>query len=191
MLAGGYAVQAHGLLQRVSEDVDLFTNRADPAEFQRALEVAVHAWQTDGLSVVVDLHHGTFARLTVTDEEQRAMKVELGYDWRAKPPARLSVGLVLHRDDAVANKVCTVFSRGLPRDYIDVYASLTSGAYSTDQLISLAAEQDPGFDPAIFSDALRASARYDDYKYTVYGLDAEQVAAMRSMLSAWADELTG
>ena len=26
-LAGGYALQAHGLVQRVSEDVDLFTDR--------------------------------------------------------------------------------------------------------------------------------------------------------------------
>ncbi len=29
----------------------------------------------------------TFARLTVTGEHNRAMKVQLGYDWRAKPPS--------------------------------------------------------------------------------------------------------
>lgn len=37
-LAGGYALAAHGLVDRATEDVDLFTNHLDPEEFTRAVE---------------------------------------------------------------------------------------------------------------------------------------------------------
>ena len=37
-LAGGYALQAHGLVERMSEDVDLFTDRWDSTEFSRAVD---------------------------------------------------------------------------------------------------------------------------------------------------------
>jgi hypothetical protein len=33
------------------------------------------------------------------------------------------VGPVLHSDDAVANKVCALFGRALPRDFLNVDAS--------------------------------------------------------------------
>jgi hypothetical protein len=188
-LAGGYAIQAHGIIQRPSEDVDLFTDRGNPVQFRRALDAAVQAWGADGLKVVVDAVFETFARLFLTDEQNRQMKVELGYDWRAKPYSQLAVGPVLHRDDAVASKVCTAFSRGLPRDYIDINAVLTSGRYTKEELLRLAAEHDPGFDTVLFAQALRASRRYDDDMYTAYGLTTEQVNAMRSTLLEWAQEL--
>jgi hypothetical protein len=43
-LAGGYALQAHGLVQRVSEDVDLFTDRWDVQDFAHAVEAVRRAW---------------------------------------------------------------------------------------------------------------------------------------------------
>jgi hypothetical protein len=44
-LAGGYALQAHGLVQRVSEDVDLFTDRWDVQDFAHAVEVVRRAYE--------------------------------------------------------------------------------------------------------------------------------------------------
>ena len=44
-LAGGYALQAHGLVQRVSEDVDLFTDRWDVQDFAHAVEAVRRAWR--------------------------------------------------------------------------------------------------------------------------------------------------
>ena len=67
---------------------------------------------------------GTFTRLTVTDPADGAEeKVELSVDWRAHDPVQLDIGPVLHADDAVANKVCALFSRALPRDFLDVDAA--------------------------------------------------------------------
>jgi hypothetical protein len=94
----------------------------------------------------------TFARLSVSSGEERA-KVELGVDWRKNEPILLAIGPVLHADDAVANKVCALFGRAEVRDYVDVAAILASGRYTEENLVRLAEEHDPGFDPAWFAEA--------------------------------------
>ena len=71
-------------------------------------------------------------------------KVELGCDWRARPPEVLAIGPVLHPDDAVANKVTTLFGRAAPRDYLDVNAALASGRYSGGRCCSWRRSTTPG-----------------------------------------------
>ncbi|SHN35263.1 nucleotidyl transferase AbiEii/AbiGii toxin family protein [Actinacidiphila paucisporea] len=189
VLAGGYAVQAHGILNRVSDDVDLFTDQGDPQRFDAAVNVVRDAYTADGLTVEVMRSGDSFARLLVTDEDGRETKVEMGYDWRAEPPVMMDIGPVLHPDDAVANKVSALYSRAEARDYVDVHAALTSGRYSAQELLRLAEERDPGFDRPMFAQALRASRRWDDQDYMEYGLDAEAVIRLRSAMESWADEL--
>jgi len=102
-LAGGYAVQAHGFLDRPSEDVDLFTTSAAEEQFPEALTTVIAAYKGDGLDVSTTAEGPGFARLQVTDPTTRATaKVELGIDWRAHQPVTLAIGPVLHPDDAVA-----------------------------------------------------------------------------------------
>src|SRR5215470_5368006 len=140
-LAGGYAVQAHGFVDRVSKDVDLFTTMSSAADFPAA-QAAV------------------FARLVVADpgSGQRST-LELGVDWRAFPPVQLAIGPVLHPVDAAANKLCALFGRAAVRDYIDVHAVLKDGRYPGPELLQMAADHDPGFEPAMFTEALRAVTR--------------------------------
>lgn len=52
-LAGGYAVQAHGILERPSEDVDLFTAWDRRADFASAVEAVVGAYRAAGYTVAV------------------------------------------------------------------------------------------------------------------------------------------
>ena len=59
----------------------------------------------------------------------------MGRDWRQYPPVILAVGPVLHLDDAVGNEVVAMIGRGLPRDYLDVAASLRR--YDRGQLLEL------------------------------------------------------
>ena len=49
-LAGGYAVQAHGFLDRPSEDVDLFTTTASEEHFSDALAAVVRAYEAGRLA---------------------------------------------------------------------------------------------------------------------------------------------
>lgn len=89
-LAGGYAVQAHGLLERPSEDVDMFTTLTAEQTFPEAVRAAVTAYADAGLRVDVLLQNATFARLSVRDPStEQESKVELGIDWRQHPPTIL------------------------------------------------------------------------------------------------------
>jgi hypothetical protein len=190
-LAGGYAVQAHGLLERPSEDVDIFTTLAAEEQFPAAVRAAVAAYEAAGLTVEVLLENATFARLSVHDPvSDHTSKVELGIDWRQHPPTVLDIGPVLARDDAVANKVCALYSRGQARDYIDVHAATQSGAYTPEQLLELAADHDPGFDAAHFAQALRAVQRLPLAEFTAYGLSTEQAVALVEHVIAWAADVS-
>lgn len=187
-LAGGYAVQVHGIVERPSEDIDLFTDQPEPEKFRKAASEAAAAWRSDGLAVTPDAQSDTFARFYISDGRQQ-MKAELCYDWRSESPVVLDIGPVLSRDDSVANKVCALFSRGEARDYIDVHAAASRGAYTRSELEALGASHDGGFNLAVFAQALRASSRHGDTEYTVYGLSLDQVNELRSLLISWADDI--
>ena len=66
-LAGGYAVQAHGFVERMSKDVDLFTTMSAVADFPTAQAEVVTALRADGIDVVIEREGPTFARLVVSD----------------------------------------------------------------------------------------------------------------------------
>jgi hypothetical protein len=100
-LAGGYAVQAHGFVERMSQDVDLFTTMAAVADFPTAQAEVVMALRAEGIEVVIEREGPTFARLVVSDLVSGHTSVlELGADWRAHPPVTLAIGPVLHPADA-------------------------------------------------------------------------------------------
>jgi hypothetical protein len=99
-LAGGYAVQAHGFLDRPSADVDLFAEASAQFNFPEAVDAVIAAYHRDGLEARADARSSSFARLSVSSGEEQA-RVELGVDWRMNEPIRFAVGPVLHADDAV------------------------------------------------------------------------------------------
>lgn len=126
-----------------------------------------------------------FARLMITDDAGRSVKVELGVDWRAHPPVRLEIGPVLHQDDAVANKVAALYGRAEVRDFVDVDAVLRSGRYTMDDLSRLAADADPGFDKAMFAMALSALRRIPDQALAHHGLTADDITKLRERFRRW------
>jgi hypothetical protein len=116
-------------------------------------------------------------------------KVELGVDWRENEPVHLEIGPVLHADDAVANKICALFGRAEVRDFVDAAAILASGRYTEDELLTLAADHDPGFDRSWFAEALTAINRLPDSLFQPYGLRPADVAALRDRMSGWASRI--
>lgn len=148
-LAGGYAVQVHGILDRPSEDVDLFTAWQRRSDFAVAVDAVVDGYHAEGYAVEIVQRFETFARLAVTDpgEPERPYKVELAANWRALPPVMMDIGPVLHVDDVVAGKMSALFTRAEPRDFLDVDAALTTGRYTREKLLALAEQADAGFGP--------------------------------------------
>lgn len=188
-LAGGYAVAAHGMGNRPSGDVDLFTSWQHRDEFPELTAAVVAALEDTGYKASVVMSAATFARLTVTGPDGTEEKVELSADWRAHDPVQLDIGPVLHADDAVANKVCALFGRALPRDFLDVDAAITSGRYTREQLLELAADADLGFDRLLFADALGALPQITDAAFAEYRTDPAVIADMRHRFAQWRQEL--
>jgi Nucleotidyl transferase AbiEii toxin, Type IV TA system len=186
-LAGGGAMLAHDLVDRPTQDVDLFT--PDPAEvtpLTDALAVALHA---DGAQVRVDRRGPGFTRLAVTVADGRTVVVEVAHDARIREAVQLSFGRVLHPDEVAADKTLALFGRAAARDLVDVAA--LSDRYALDRLCELAAEKDAGFDRQVFADALSAAAAHSDAAFAELGLGPESVAALRASTARWRAELLG
>jgi hypothetical protein len=189
-LAGGYAISAHGIGNRPSGDVDLFTSWQHRNEFPDLTGAVISALETSGFKADTVMSAETFTRLTVTDlADGTEEKIELSVDWRAHDPVQLDIGPVLHADDAVANKVCALFGRALPRDFLDVDAAITTGRYTRDQLLELAANADHGFDRLVFADALGALTQITDAAFAEYNVEPGMVADMRHRFAQWRQEL--
>lgn len=188
-LAGGYAVQMHGFVQRPSEDVDLFTVADAQGAFDEAVTAAVEAYQAADLAVEIVRRGEAFARLLLAATDGRQVRVEMAVDWRAHAPVTLEIGAVLHPDDAVANKLAALYGRAADRDYVDVEAVLRSGRYGSDELLRLIRDADPGFDQGMFVQALLAVDRVPDEAFHRHGLTSQQVAVLRENIRAWAHEL--
>lgn len=178
-LAGGYAVRAYGIGERPSGDVDLFTDWQRRADFPTAVDAVVTALDQHGCTVRVVARDETFARLLVrTPDAAETDKVELSADWRAHPPVLLEVGPVLHVDDALANKMCALYGRALPRDFLYIDAAIVSGRFAKERLLELAANADNGFDLVMFAHALGALSQITDAAFAEYGVSQEQISSL-------------
>jgi hypothetical protein len=139
-LAGGGAMLAHDLVDRPTQDVDLFT--PDPAEVTRLADALAVALRAEGARVKVDRRGPGFTRLAVTVADRRSVVVEIAHDARIREAVQLSFGRVLHPDEVAADKTLALFGRAAARDLVDVAA--LSGRYTLEQLCELAAEKAPG-----------------------------------------------
>ena len=144
VLAGSGAIREHGLTDRPTQDVDLFTLNATEARFADAVSRAMTAMGEHGYDASLTRSSSLFARLLVTRDDER-LEVDLGVDWRGHDPVMFDIGPVLAIDDAVANKVGAVYSRAAVRDFLDVDSIRRSERFSDPELLRLAAEHDPGF----------------------------------------------
>lgn len=188
-LAGGGAMLAHGLVERPTHDVDLFTTARDVHVLADAVQVALRSRgytvsEEPGRSAQPSV---SFARLTVIDPGGEAVLVEFARDTRIRAAVRLQVGAVLHPEELAADKMLALFGRAEARDLVDVDA-LTS-RYSHKQLLALAEEKDPGFSGLYFAQALQAAAAHPDHRYTALGLSPPRLADLRDHAQRWQQEL--
>ena len=187
VLTGGYAVQAHGLVNRLSRDLDVATENPEPMEsiattVRTELEHrgwAVRALETDPLS----------ARLIVTDPtsgEECEVDVLKEVLWR--PPVKTEHGLVLSLEDVVGTKVRALADRGLARDLIDVRAA--TGRWSHTELEELGRRHARDtFDLTDLQSRLAGADWVDDTEFAAYGLDEQAISELRQWAQAWADDI--
>lgn len=191
-LGGGNALLAHGVISRLTQDVDLFTDRVDGVEVAAGVvEAALRGAgfeperqdQGSGLAdLFPDMGEG-LAEWIVTGPGGAQMVLQLAYFDRGRDPVVMDIGPVLDLEDVVGGKVCALASRVEPRDYADVAAALER--YSPAQLIGFARRLDPGLTGQDFADAGLRLDRMDDRVFAGIGLSRRDVARLRERLAAW------
>ena len=82
-LAGSGAIREHGLIDRPTEDVDLFTVQQAETRFGTSLDRIIAALHAAGYTVETRRRQDTFARLTIVSAQGRSTDMDLGVDWRA------------------------------------------------------------------------------------------------------------
>jgi hypothetical protein len=184
MLAGGYAIRAHGLTERPSGDLDLATSAgvALPSILARLAE----AFRQHGFDVQLIESSPRMARLQVTRGAE-ACEVDLLKE-AVGAPALFDLGPVLALDDAVGLKVRPLADRALHRDFIDVHAAAVKAGYSWPDLERLGARHAQSWSLADLADRLSAIELRDDATFEVYGLTEEQIREIRRWALDWADD---
>ncbi|GLX19749.1 MULTISPECIES: nucleotidyl transferase AbiEii/AbiGii toxin family protein [Streptomyces] len=187
VLAGGYAVQAHGLVERVSQDLDVATeNPAPMADIAAGLEhgLAARGWRVETIAV-----DPLSARLVVTDPatgERCEVDVLKEHFWT--PPARTEYGPVLALDSVIGTKVRALADRGTARDLIDVHAASRHRTRGELERLGERHGRDE-FRLADLRDRLAGAEWTDDEEFTAYGLTEPETAALRAWALDWATDL--
>ncbi|MFF5296188.1 nucleotidyl transferase AbiEii/AbiGii toxin family protein [Paractinoplanes globisporus] len=193
VLGGGVAWLVNGLVDRPTEDVDLFTDTAGGVA--AAAGEVMAALTAAGYRVAREEGDELFAGMAedlqefVVSAGGRALRLTLCRLDRQRAPVVMELGPVMHLDDLIATKVAALVNRREVRDYIDVAAALE--IYPLDHILELARRADPAIDPDDIVDAGRYLDRLDDARFALYGLDAPQITELRDRLAAWPRDLTG
>lgn len=191
VLAGGYAISANGFGDRLSMDVDLFTNSFDPARFADALADLRAGFAAAGFQVEDKTLASTFADLVVTDPTTGEYSpLQLGANYREFPPTRIALGPVLDVRDAVAGKISALWSRGYARDFIDIDTVIASGRFTRDEVLAIGDQQEAlPMDREILAGQFRSAARWDVQEYQGYGIDSARRDRIIAAFAQWADEV--
>jgi len=191
-LAGGNALMAHGVVERPTQDVDVFSDEQDgvaaaAGKVEAALVSAgFQAERRDSAGGLEDIFYGIgegLAEWLITGPDGEQMMLQMAYFDRARKPVIMDVGPVLDLEDVVGGKVCALASRAEPRDYIDTAAALDR--YSIEEMIGFARRLDPGLTDQDFADAGRRLDQWGDGVFRPYGLGPEEAARLRKCFAAW------
>ncbi|WP_405953302.1 nucleotidyl transferase AbiEii/AbiGii toxin family protein [Streptomyces prunicolor] len=187
VLTGGYAVRAHRLVSRPSQDLDVATENPTPmADIAATLRVGLEArgWQVQALETAP-----LSARFTVSDPiTGQDCEVDILKEIFWRPVVQSSYGPVLAEEDVIGTKVRALADRGAPRDLIDVYAA--SRRWSTADLEEFGRRHARGrFEREDLQASLTGAEWTDDEAFAAYGLDDSTISALRAWAVHWADAL--
>jgi hypothetical protein len=146
LLAGGAALAAHGMTQRPTQDLDLFTSPGRGVVSTATVALEAVAGQR-GWTVRAIQRSETFARLAIAGPDESVL-VDLAVDATTEHPSQVSdAGPTLDPDDLAAR-------------------------YGTECLLEMAAGIDRGFDRAVFADMLESLTRFEDDELPTSGAGA-------------------
>jgi Nucleotidyl transferase AbiEii toxin, Type IV TA system len=191
-LGGGNALIAHGITERPTQDVDVFSDLEGGVEaaadaVETALrDVGFEADRRDKTAGLADIFYGLgegLAEWIVTAPGGEQMMLQMAYFDRSRRPVIMDIGPVLDLEDVVGGKVCALASRAEPRDYIDTAAAMDH--YSIEQMIGFARRLDSGLTDRDFGDAGQRLDRWGDGVFASFRLSPQDISELRERFAAW------
>lgn len=191
VLAGGNALRVHGLTNRPTMDVNMFTDQARTvAKVAAPVEAALR--QAGFRAERVDRESLNQATYDDWPEEAewtlyrggRQVLLQLACRERRRPALEAALGPVLSLEDSIAGKILALVTRYEARDWLDVAAILRAG-YTPLQLVELGRTIEPGYTPDEFWAVLPLLDELDDEDFEVYGLRGGEIDALRRQFAAW------
>ncbi len=191
-LGGGNALIAHGVIERFTQDVDLFTD--DEGGVEAAAGVVDASLRAAGFDIerkdqtadLADVFEGMgegIAEWMLIAPDGEQTMVQLAYFVRTRLPVAMDLGPVLDLEDVVGGKVCALASRVEPRDYVDTAAALLR--YGVGEVIGFARRLDPGLARRDFAEAGQRLDDMGDGVFAQYGLTPADVDQLRSQFADW------
>ncbi len=187
VITGGYAVQAHGLVDRPSRDIDVATNSSismDNLASQLVAGLTERGWQVRVIGV-----DPLSARFLVTDPKLgEDCEVDILKEAFNRPPQDTPYGPVLALDDVIGTKVRALADRGYARDLVDIHAA--SRLRSLAELESLG-RRHARDEFSLENLVMRLNAvqwRADD-EFFAYGMSEDDIADLRRWALAWSNEI--
>lgn len=188
VITGGYAVQAHQLVDRFSRDIDVATDSDIPME--DIVAVVVAGLTARGWNMYIIGVDPRSARMIATDPATgEQCELDVLREVFNQPPEVTAYGPVLALYDVIGTKVRALAGRGLPRDLIDIHAA--SQLCPNIELESLGRRHawDEEFSLSELKARLDGAEWYDDQAFAEYGLSAEQITDLRRWAQTWADDI--
>lgn len=186
VLTGGYAVRAHRLVSRPSQDLDVATeNPAPMADIAATLRAGLESrgWRVQALETA----HCPPASPCPTRSPGRTARSTSSRRFSGGRSSRARTG-PYSRKDVIGTKVRALADRGAPRDLIDVFAA--SRRWSTADLEEFGRRHARGrFEREDLQASLTGAEWTDDEAFAAYGLDGSTISALRAWAVDWADAL--
>jgi hypothetical protein len=183
VVAGGPALLASELIDRPTQDIDLFAS-APVTAVQPAKAALLRALARRGYDARVVHDSATFCRLVVDGGEEQVL-VDLAIDSPPTvPPIFTILGPTLVPVELAGRKLLALFGRAEARDFADVYG--LARRFGKDALIAQAGAIDAGFDLVVLAQMLDTMSRFTDDEIP---LETMAVPAARDFFNAWTAEL--
>jgi predicted nucleotidyltransferase component of viral defense system len=186
VLAGGYAMRAHGFTDRLSRDLDFAT--AGELPLAQVADGVIGAFRTAGLSATSIEVTPRFGRLmTEAPETGERCEFDLLREAFQQHPVRCGALWVLSVEDSIGLKMRALHERSYARDIIDVAS--VGHLYTFRGLESLAKPHNDHFSTYELASRLEFVDLMSDEEFESYGLDDGQVRAVRRFAQAWLEDI--
>nr|WP_062341416.1 nucleotidyl transferase AbiEii/AbiGii toxin family protein [Herbidospora sakaeratensis] len=187
VLAGGYAMRAHGLVDRPSQDLDFAT--FDAPSIPAATGAMAETFRRHGFTVEEVRGTPLLGRLIVIDPvTEQTCAVDLMKEPLQRAPVRKHDLPVASLDDMVGMKVAALHGRSVARDLIDV-ASVRE-FYSFGELERLGSLFEDRFSLVNLVERLETATYLDDQIFAQYDLSDEHLATIRQFALDWYNDLS-